>query len=122
MEETLIGAGVEVMLSEVLENFSDMASVFFFGVRVDEYVIKVYQNTNITQVTKDVIHEALESGRCVGESERHYTPFEGAIASPESRLPFVTLSDLDQMVGVLEVNFQIDFGLAWAVKEVSYVR
>ena len=122
MEETLIGAGVEVMLSEALENFSDMASVFFFGVRVDEYVIKVYQNTNIKQVTKDVIHEALESSRCVGESERHYTPFEGAIASPESRLPFVALSDLDQMVGVLEVNFQIDFGLAWAVKEVSNVR
>ena len=49
-------------------------------------------------------------------------PFEGAIASPESCLPFVTLSDLDQIVGVPEVDFQIDFGLAWAVKEVSNVR
>ena len=93
------------MLLEALENFSDMASVFFFGVRVDEYVIKVHQYTNIEQVTKDVIHEALESGRCVGESERHYAPFKGAVASLESCLPFVTLSDSDQMVGMLEVDF-----------------
>ena len=86
------------------ENFSDMASVFFFGVRVDEYVVEVHQYTNIEQVTEDVIHEALESSRCVGESKRHYAPFEGAVASPESHLPFVALLDLDQMVGVPEVD------------------
>ena len=32
MEETLISVGIEVMLSEASENYSDMASVFFFGV------------------------------------------------------------------------------------------
>ena len=95
MEETLIGTGVEMMLLEVSENFSDMVSVFFLGVRVDEYVVEVHQYTNIEQVAEDVIHEALESGRCIGETERHYMPFKGAIASPESHLPFVTLSDLD---------------------------
>ena len=93
------------MLSEASENFSDMALVFFFGVGVDEYVVKVHQYTNIEQVAKDVIHEALESSGCIGESKRHYVPFEGAIVSPESCLPFVTLLDLDQMVGVPEVDF-----------------
>ena len=122
MEETLIGAGIEVMLSEASENFLDMALVFFFGVGVDEYVIEVYQNTNIEQVTKDIIHEALESGGCIGESERQYMPFEGAIASPESCLPFITLLDSDQMIGMPEVDFQIDFGLVQAVKEVSNAR
>ena len=39
MEEALIGTGVEVMLLEALENFSDMALVFFLGVGVDEYVV-----------------------------------------------------------------------------------
>ena len=95
MEETLIGAGVEMMLLEASENFSDMVLAFFFGVGVDEYVIEVHQYTNIEQVAKDVIHEVLESGRCVGESKRHNAPFEGAIASPESRLPFIALSDSD---------------------------
>ena len=122
MEETFISAGIEVMLSEALENFSDMASVLFLGVRVDEYVIKVHQYTNIEQVAEDIIHEALESSRCIGESERHYVPFEGAIVGPESRLPFVALSDLDQMVGMPEVDFRIDFGLVRAVKEVGNAR
>ena len=36
MEETFIGMGVEVMLLESSENFSDMALVFFLGVGVDE--------------------------------------------------------------------------------------
>ena len=95
MEETLISAGVEMMLLEASENFSDMALVFFLGVGVDEYVIEVHQYTNIEQVAKDIIHEVLESGGCIGETKRHYTPFEGAIVSPESRLPFITLSDSD---------------------------
>ena len=95
MEETLIGAGVEMMLLEASENFLDMASVFFLRVQVDEYIIEVYQYTNIKQVTEDIIHEALESGGCVGESERHYAPFKGAVASPESHLPFVAFSDSD---------------------------
>ena len=105
VEKTLIGMGIEVMLSEALENFSDMALVFFLRVGVDEYVIEVHQYTNIEQVAEDVIHEALESSGCIGESERHYMPFKGAIASLESCLPFVALSDSDQMVGMLEVNF-----------------
>ena len=49
----------------------------------------------IEQVAKNIIHEALESGGCVGESERHYAPFKGAVVSPESCLPFVAVSDLD---------------------------
>ena len=106
MEETLISMGIEMMLSEASENFSDMASVFFLRVRVDEYVvIEVHQYTNIEQVAEDVIHEVLESSGCVGESKRHHAPFEGAVVSPESCLPFIALSDSDQMVGVPEVNF-----------------
>ena len=40
------------MLLELLENFSDMVLVFFLRVGVDEYVVEVYQYTNIEQVTK----------------------------------------------------------------------
>ena len=110
------------MLLEASENFLDMTSVFFLGVGVDEYVIKVHQYTNIKQVTKDVIHEVLESSRCIGESKRHYTPLEGAVASLESCFPFIALLNSDQMVSMPEVNFQIDFGFVGAVKEVGNAR
>ena len=66
----------------------------------------------IEQVAKNIIHEALESGGCIAEFEGHYVPFKGAIASSESHLTFIALLDLDQMVCMLEVDFQIDFGLA----------
>ena len=93
------------MLSEALENFLDMVLVFFLRVGVDEDVVEVHQYTNIEQVAKDVIHEVLESGGCIGKSKRHYAPFEGAVASLESCLLFVVLLDLDQMVGMPEVKF-----------------
>ena len=64
----------------------------------------------------------LKSSGRVHKSEGHDAPFEGAVEGVESSFPFIALSDSDQMVGVPEVNFQIDFGLARAVKEVSNVR
>ena len=85
--------------------FLGHASVFFLGVQVDENVVEVHQYTNIEQVAEDVIHEALESSGCVGESKRHYMPFEGAVASPESRFPFITLLDSDQMVGMCKISY-----------------
>ena len=54
------------MLLEVSEHFSDMASVFFLRVRVDENVVEVHQYTNIEEVAEDVIHEVLESSGWVG--------------------------------------------------------
>ena len=105
MEETLISTGIKMMLSEALENFSDMALVFFFGVGVDEYVVEVHQYTNIEQVAEDVIHEVLKSGGCISKSKHHDVPFEGAVVGVKSGLPFITLADMDQMVCVTEVNF-----------------
>ena len=42
MEETLISAGIEVMLLEMAEYLVDIPFVLFFRVGVDEDVIQVY--------------------------------------------------------------------------------
>ena len=39
----------------------------------------------------------------------------------ESGFPFIALSDMDQVVCVMEVNFCIESCLLWAVKEVRDV-
>ena len=101
MEEILIGTGVEVMLSET----ADMPFVLFFKVRVDEDAIQVYKYAYIKQVAEDVTHEALESGRHIRKSKGHDMPFKGAITGVESSLPFIALTDVDQMVCMAEVNF-----------------
>ena len=100
------------------EYLTDVLFVLFFGVGVDEDVIQVYQHASIGEVTKDVIHEVLEGSGHVHKSKRHDTPFKGAIAGAESGLPFITLTDADQVECMVEVDFQIDSCLIWAVKEV----
>ena len=81
-----------------------MLLVFCRVVGVDENVIEVDGNIYVEEITKDVIHESLESSWSIGQSERHNKPFEGSVASPECCLPFVTFRNADKMVGVMEIN------------------
>jgi len=82
----------------------DMVTMEIGIVGVDEDIVQVNEDTNIKEVAKNVIHELLKGGWRIGESERHYTPFKGAIVSLECSFPFVTFTDSDKMVGVSEVN------------------
>ena len=107
------------MLSEATEYLADMLYMLFFRVRIDEDVIQVYQHAYIEQVTEDVIHKTLKSGRCIRKSKGHDTPFEGAVAGAESGFPFIALSDTDQVVRMTEVNFRIESCLSQAVEEVG---
>ena len=43
MEEASVGMGIKVVLLEMVENLADMVLVFFFRVRIDEYVAKAHQ-------------------------------------------------------------------------------
>ena len=61
----------------------------------------------------------LKSGGRIHKSEGHDTPFEGAIAGVESGFPFIALSDMDQVVCVMEVDFRIESCLSQAVEEVG---
>jgi hypothetical protein len=83
------------MMSESSEDFSDLSLVLFFVIRVNEDVIQVYKDTDVEQVRKDVIHKSLKCSRSIGKSERHDTPFKGAILGLEHCFPFVTFSDMD---------------------------
>ena len=94
-EMTLVRTGIEAMFPETMEDLADMLLVFRRVIGVDEDVVKVNGNINVEEVTEDVIHESLESGRSIGQSERHNKPFKGSIASPECRLPFVTFRNAD---------------------------
>ena len=49
------------------------------------------------------------------------TLFERAIAGSKGGFPFVTFADLNEVVGMLQVDFGIHGGLSWAVEEVGDV-
>ena len=68
---------------EAAENLTNMFLMSCWVSRVNEDVIKVHDDRDVKEIGEDAIHKPLEHGRCIGETERHYTPLEGAIASAE---------------------------------------
>ena len=95
MESAFVDSGVETMLSESPEYFTDMFSVKLNVVGVDEDVVEIDNNTNIEHVSKDVVYKSLEHCWGVGKSERHDLPFKQSIASSECSFPLITFSYAD---------------------------
>jgi len=64
----------------------------------------------------------LESCGSIGQAERHDIPLEGTIPRAKRGLPFISFSDADQMVRVVEINLGVDLCLARRIKEVGDER
>ena len=94
-EMTLVRMGIETMFVETTEDLADMLYVFHRVIGVDDDVVKIDGNIYIKEITEDDIHESLESGRSIGQSEGHNKPFKGSVVSPECCLPFVTFHNAD---------------------------
>ena len=69
---------------------------------------------------EDVVHEALKCCWRVGESKGHHVPLKGSVSGSEGSFPFVTFMDLNEMVGMLEINFGEYPSLLRTIKEVSH--
>ena len=80
-EMTFVRAGIKSMLLELLDYFVDMFSMFLGVIREDQDVIEIDNDSNIEKIFEDVVHETLESGRCINQTKGHDTPFNRAIAS-----------------------------------------
>ena len=65
MELAFVDSGEKVVFSETLEDLSDMFSVLFHVVGVNEDVVQVYYGTYIKHVGENVVHEALEGCQCI---------------------------------------------------------
>ena len=77
-----------------------MLSVFRRVIGIDEDVVKVYDYGNVKHVSKNIVQEALEHCRSVGEPKRHDTPFKGAITGPEGCFPFIAFSYAYKMISM----------------------
>ena len=61
----------------------------------------------------------LESSRCVGKSEGHYTPLVRSITGPEGGFWFITFSDVDKVVSMSEIDLCIHMGFLRSIQQVS---
>ena len=73
-------------------------------------------------IPEDVVHYTLESCRGIAESELHDSVFEESVSATESRLPFVSFLDPDEVVAVLEVYFVEVFCTSNSFLELIHVR
>ena len=61
----------------------------------------------------------LESCGSIGKSKGHNEPFKRTIAGSESGFPFITIRNMDEVIGVSEINGGIDTGFTCSGKEVG---
>ena len=64
----------------------------------------------------------LESCRSIGKSKGHNKPFKRTIAGSECSFPFITIRNMDKVIGMSEVNSGIDTGFTHSGKEVGNER
>jgi len=61
VELTFLWFGIQPVLPESPEDLLDLFMVSSFIGRINENIVKVDDNTNVQHISKDVVHEALES-------------------------------------------------------------
>jgi hypothetical protein len=115
VELTFLGRGVKSILVQSTENFLDVSLVLGHIFGIDEYIIKIDNNTNIKEITENIIHKMLKSCGSIGKSKWHDKPLKWAIVSMESGLPFFTVSDPNKMISVVEVDFGKQVGFLWGI-------
>ena len=60
VEFTSFCFGIKTSLAETLEYFFYMPVILGHVIRVDKYIIQIYNDTNIQKVGENVIHESLK--------------------------------------------------------------
>ena len=54
----------------------------------------------------------------IGKSERHNEPFKRTVVGAESGFPFITICNMDEVIGVSEIDGGVDTGFTCSGKEV----
>jgi hypothetical protein len=77
---------VETMGVEGVEEDADVLQVLRPRGAIDQYVIKKHQHEPTEIRAEDVVHQCLESGRGIGEAERHHQKLVVPLVSAERHL------------------------------------
>ena len=69
-----------------------------------------------------MVHECLEASRRVGKSHRHYQVLIKSHFGAECGFPFLSLCDLDEVVGPLQIKFGVPLSVINAVHDLINAR
>ena len=90
---------------------------------VDKKIIHVDDKPSFgNHIAEGVVHEALEGGGGIGESEKHHRGLEKSFVSDEGRLPLVAILDSYVVVSPPNIEFGEDLSISQFIYEVGDER
>jgi hypothetical protein len=107
---TLGELGVEAMFTKLFENEAKMLFMLFFRFGVDKNVVKIDHHEFVEILHEDIIHEARESCRCIGEAKGHDGVFIETVPSSKSGLWNILLANFYLMVTASQVQLREHYG------------
>ena len=93
--------------------------MFLNRVRKNKNIIKINDDTNVSHIRKNIIHEMLESRRCVGQAKGHNQVLECTIACAEGGKPLVAFNNADVVVTGAKINLGEYFGRPQLIEKVA---
>ncbi len=82
-----------------------MLLMFFNSAAVNKNVINVYKHTLVKEVEEELIHGALEGGRCVAQPKRHHRELKLPISRHKGSLRCVIRVHGYLVVSITQVKF-----------------
>ena len=93
--------------------------MFLNRVRKNKNIIKINDDANVSHIRKNIVHEMLESRRCVGQAKGHNQVLECAIACVEGGKPLVTFRNVDIVVTGAKIDLGEYFGRPQLIEKVA---
>jgi hypothetical protein len=90
-EFALFDVEMEAGLLEGVQHSSDMNTVFFKRVAINEYVVDISRAEDVKERVEDFVNPGLESGWGVGQAKGHNKGLEKAVSRIKSSKPFVAV-------------------------------
>src|SRR5882724_12397166 len=79
-----------LLVQSLWSTWMNMGFVLRNVVGIDEDVIQIYDDYDVNNFRKNVVHKALKHGGCISKPFRHYHPLEGTVAGLKCSLPFIS--------------------------------
>jgi len=72
-------------------------------IQVDKYIIQIDHNTNVQNVGENIIYKLLKGCGSISKTKKYYRPLEQSVTCPKSSLPFIAISDVNQVVSMVKI-------------------
>jgi hypothetical protein len=97
-ESTLAKLDIELIVSKLLQNNSEMLRMLFFTLGIDQDVINEDHDKLVQLRHEYGVHQVQEMCRSIGESKRHNQILIQSIPGGEGSLRDIFQTDLDLMI------------------------